>query len=174
LAVIPRLHPDVVVTDARMPRMDGPSLVAACRDRHPLLPVLVLTTFDEPDVVRGSLGAGAAGFLLKDVSPERLAEGIWAAERGELVIDPRVARVALGGAAPSAGAKDPLALLTRTERAVAERVARGMTNPEIAADLVVAEGTVKNHLTSLLRKLDQPNRTALALLLHEAFVGSRS
>ena len=174
LAVIPRLHPDVVVTDARMPRMDGPSLVAACRDRHPLLPVLVLTTFDEPDVVRGSLGAGAAGFLLKDVSPERLADGIWAAERGELVIDPRVARLALGGAAPSAGAEDPLALLTRTERAVAERVARGMTNPEIAADLVVAEGTVKNHLTSLLRKLDQPNRTALALLLHEAFVGSRS
>lgn len=174
LAVIPRLHPDVVVTDARMPRMDGPSLVAACRERHPLLPVLVLTTFDEPDVVRGSLGAGAAGFLLKDVSPERLAEGIWAAERGELVIDPRVARVALGGAAPSAGAEDPLALLTRTERAVADRVARGMANPEIAADLVVAEGTVKNHLTSLLRKLDQPNRTSLALLLHEAFVGSRS
>ncbi|HQY96249.1 MAG TPA: response regulator transcription factor [Phycicoccus sp.] len=118
LALIPRLLPDVVVTDARMPQMDGPGLVAACRERHPQLPVLVLTTFDEPDVVRGSLGAGAAGFLLKDVSPDRLAEGIWAAERGEVVIDPRVARVALGRSAPESVADDPLAILTRTERAV--------------------------------------------------------
>lgn len=173
LAVIPRVLPDVVVTDARMPRMDGPALVAACRDRHPTLPVLVLTTFDEPEVVHGSLGAGAAGFLLKDVSPERLAEGIWAAERGELVIDPRVTRVALDARSRDVATGDPLAILTRTERAVAERVARGMTNPEIAADLVVAEGTVKNHLTALLRKLDQPHRTALALLLHDAFVGGR-
>lgn len=174
LAVIPRLLPDVVVTDARMPRMDGPALVAACRDRHPSLPVLVLTTFDDPDVVHGSLGAGAAGFLLKDVSPERLAEGIWAAQRGELVIDPRVARIALGSGSPSTSSsavppEEPLAVLTRTERAVAERVARGLTNPEIAADLVVAEGTVKNHVSALLRKLDQPHRTALALMLHDAF-----
>ena len=118
LALIPRLLPDVVVTDARMPQMGGPGLVAACRERHPQLPVLVLTAFDEPDVVRGSLGAGAAGFLLKDVSPDRLAEGIWAAERGEVVIDPRVARVALGRSAPESVADDPLAILTRTERAV--------------------------------------------------------
>lgn len=169
LAVIPRLRPDVVVTDARMPRMDGPTLVAACREEHPSLPVLVLTTFDDPEVVHGSLGAGAAGFLLKDVSPERLAEGIRAAVRGELVIDPRVTRVALGAPSPRAPAHDPLAVLTRTERVVAERVARGLTNPEIAADLVVAEGTVKNHVTALLRKLDQPHRTALALLLRDAF-----
>ena len=171
LALIPRLAPEVVVTDARMPRMDGPGLVAACREQHPDLPVLVLTTFDDPDVVRGSLGAGAAGFLLKDVSPERLAEGIWAAQRGDLVIDPRVTRIALGTQSSTAPTDNPLAVLTRTERAVAERVARGLTNAEIAADLVVAEGTVKNHLTALLRKLDQPNRTALALLLHDAFQG---
>ena len=160
LAVIPRLHPDVVVTDARMPRMDGPSLVAACRDRHPLLPVLVLTTFDEPDVVRGRWVPGRPASCSRTSLPSGLAEGIWAAERGELVIDPRVARVALG-AAPSAGVKDPRA--ADPDRAGGRRAGRPrMTNPEIAADLVVAEGTVKNHLTSLLRKLDQPNRTALA------------
>lgn len=172
LAVIARTLPDVVVTDARMPVMDGPALVAACRERFPALPVLVLTTFDDADLVRGSLQAGAAGFLLKDVSPERLAESIDAVGRGELVIDPRVARAALGGAprtGPLPAEVEPLAVLTRAERAVAERVARGMTNPEIAADLIVAEGTVKNHVSALLRKLDQPHRTALALFLDRAF-----
>lgn len=183
LAVIERTAPDVVVTDARMPGMDGAGLVAACREQHPGLPVIVLTTFDDTEVVLGSLGAGAAGFLLKDVSPERLAEGIEAAARGELVIDPRVTRIVLGarggmpggrpgaaaGDAPGAGEDDTLAVLTRTERALAERVARGMTNADIAADLVVAEGTVKNHVSSLLRKLEQPNRTALALLLHDTY-----
>ncbi len=172
LAVVSQVGPDVVVTDARMPRMDGPALVAACREQHPGLPVLVLTTFDDADLVRTALRAGAAGFLLKDVSPERLAESILAVQRGELVLDPRVARAALGAPEPMADARDetePLAVLTRAERAVAERVARGMTNTEIAADLVVAEGTVKNHVTALLRKLDQPHRTGLALLLARAF-----
>lgn len=174
LAVVAQVAPDVVVTDARMPVMDGPTLVARCGEEHPDLPVLVLTTFDDADLVRGALQAGAAGFLLKDVSPERLAESIVAVSRGELVIDPRVARVALGGEArtpSSAGEEEALAVLTRAERAVAVRVAKGMTNPEIAADLVVAEGTVKNHVSALLRKLDQPHRTALALLLDRALNG---
>ena len=80
----------------------------------------------------------------------------------------------MGGEArtPSrAGEEEALAVLTRAERAVAVRVAKGMTNPEIAADLVVAEGTVKNHVSALLRKLDQPHRTALALLLDRALNG---
>ncbi len=175
LAVVARAHPDVVVTDARMPVMDGPALVAACQERFPDLPVLVLTTFDDADLVRGSLRAGAAGFLLKDVSPERLADSIAAVHRGELIIDPRVARVAIGGSPhtlqPTTDS-EPLAVLTRAERAVAERVARGMTNGEIASDLVVAEGTVKNHVSALLRKLDQPHRTALALFLARAFLAT--
>ncbi len=172
LAVIGKVHPDVVVTDARMPVMDGPTLVRRCGEIWPDLPVLVLTTFDDPDVVLGSLGAGAAGFLLKDVSPDRLIEAIHSAHNGELVIDPRVARLALTGQQDEPTAQsDPLAVLTRTERAVAEHVAQGLTNAEIADVLVVAEGTIKNHVTALLRKLAQPNRTALALLLHRAFHG---
>ena len=169
LAVIPRLHPDVVVTDARMPRMDGPSLVAACRDRHPLLPVLVLTTFDEPDVVRGSLGAGAAGFLLKDSSPEALADAVRAAHGGGLVIDPRVARAAFSR--DDTDESGPLTLLTRSERAVAEHVAQGATNAEIAAALHLAEGTVKNTVSALLTKLGQRDRTNLALTLYRALDG---
>lgn len=171
LAMIDKYAPDVVLTDARMPGMDGIDLVAACRTRFPRLPVLVLTTFDDEDVVLGSLGAGAAGFLLKDVSPERLAEAVGAAQRGELVIDPRVALLAVQ--ARASPADDQLAVLTRTERVVAEHVASGSSNREIADAMVIAEGTVKNHVSSLLRKLGQRDRTALALLLRGYFGAPR-
>lgn len=166
LALIERCAPDVVVTDARMPGMDGIDLVAACRARHPHLPVLVLTTFDDQDVVHGALEAGAAGFLLKDVSPETLAEAITALTRGEMVIDPRVVRTAL--APPSRSSADPLAALTRTERVVAAHLARGATNREIADAMVIAEGTVKNHVSAVVRKLGQRDRTATALLVRDA------
>jgi DNA-binding NarL/FixJ family response regulator len=172
LAMIAKYAPDVVLTDARMPGMDGIDLVAACRERFGSLPVLVLTTFDDEGVVLGSLQAGAAGFLLKDISPERLADAVEAAARGELVIDPRVARMVVRG--PTAGAADPLAVLTRTERVVAEHLARGRTNAEIADAMVLAEGTVKNHVSSLLRKFGQRDRTGLALLLRGYVVGSVS
>ncbi|OYN90476.1 response regulator [Parenemella sanctibonifatiensis] len=168
LTQIERCHPDVVLTDARMPGTDGIGLVRAARKAHPDLPVIILTTFDDEDLVLGSLGAGAAGFLLKDVSPETLGRAIAAALRGELVIDPRVARLAVG-ARPEDTDEDPLAVLTSAEHRVAALVARGLSNAEIAADLVLSEGTVKNHVSALLRKLGQPNRTALALLLHRCF-----
>lgn len=159
---------DVVLTDARMPGMDGIELVTACAEQHPGLPVVVLTTFDDEDVVLGSLGAGAAGFLLKDVSTETLAEALESVAGGGMVIDPRVTRIALRGQRP-APTDDALALLTRAERLVAEQVAKGATNTEIADSLVLAEGTVKNHVSALLRKLQARDRTALALILHRAF-----
>ncbi|NNG19609.1 response regulator transcription factor [Naumannella sp. ID2617S] len=170
LAMLPRCTPDVVLTDARMPGMDGLELVAELHSSHPALPVLVLTTFDDEAIVRGSLGAGAAGFLLKDVSTDRLAEAVREVANGGLVIDPRVARIALSGS-DSPDRDDSLAVLTRTERLVGERVAQGMTNAEIADDLVLAEGTVKNHVSNLLRKLQQRDRTGLALVLYRAFHG---
>lgn len=126
--------------------------------------MVILTTFDTDELVRDGVRAGAAGFLLKDVSPDRLAEAIAAVRDGGVVIDPRVAGVALRASTAETG-EDPLALLTRTERLVAAQVAAGRTNGEIAADLVLAEGTVKNHVSALLRKLNARDRTALALLL---------
>lgn len=178
--------PDVVVTDARMPGMDGVQLTAALQETHPQLPVLVLTTFDDDELVRGAIAAGASGFLLKDTSTDALADAIRAVRTGGMVIDPRVARAAFGqqrgapatappSAAPTASAASPtsehpdeLALLTPTERQVAGLLAEGRSNGEIAAALHLAEGTVKNHVSALLRKTGSRDRTALALLLVRA------
>lgn len=129
------------------------------------VPAVILTTFDDEPLVREALTAGAAGFLLKDSSTEDLVSALTAAVGGGLVIDPRVARAALT-ARRQEETVSPLATLTRAERLVAAEVATGATNAEIAQRLVLAEGTVKNHVSHLLTKLDQRDRTALALLLY--------
>ena len=169
LAVIAATAPDIVLTDARMPVMDGVSLAAAVRQAYPELPVVILTTFDDDDLVQRALGAGAAGFLLKDATTEELVLGMRLALKGGLVIDPRVARSAFTtrarGADRASTSAEPFAVLTRAEQAVARLVATGATNSEIAQTLYLVEGTVKNHVSALLRKLDQRDRTALALLL---------
>ena len=175
LAVLRAEEVDVVLADAKMPVMDGIELVRRCAREHPDLPVLVLTTFDEPDVVRGAVAAGAAGFLLKDTSIEALAEAVRAVAAGGLVIDPRVARLALTPSRERDEEDDPpvLALLTPTEREVAALVAEGLSNQAIAARMVLAEGTVKNHVSALLRKLRAADRTVLALTLYKALHSGR-
>lgn len=168
LAVLRGTAVDVVLTDARMPGMDGVELVRRLATDHPGLPAVVLTTFDDEDIITGAMAAGAAGFLLKDVSTTRLAEAIVEVAAGGLVIDPRVARLALGRGGQRT---DPLAVLTRTERQVAELVSQGMTNGEIANTMHLSEGTVKNHVSALLRKLEQRDRTGLALTLYRVLHG---
>lgn len=161
LALIPGVRPDVVLADARMPVLDGRALVERCRVDHPGLPVLVLTTFDDARLVREMLDAGAAGFLLKDVSTDTLVTAIRQVIGGGLVIDPRVARAAV---AP--GRSEPMtSVLSPAEQAVAELVALGLPNADIAERLVLAHGTVKNTVSALLRKLDERDRTSLALRL---------
>lgn len=162
LNLITAIESDVVLTDARMPGMDGLELLAICRERYPGLPVVLLTTFDDQDLVQAAVHGGASGFLLKDSSVENVGEAIRQAVTGGMVIDPRVARsaftVAVGGPGPLDG-------LSPSELQVAELVATGASNAEIASELCLAEGTVKNLVSALLRKLDQRDRTRLALLL---------
>ncbi|MDO5644157.1 MAG: response regulator transcription factor [Dermabacter sp.] len=166
LAILDSVSVDAVLTDAKMPTMGGVDLARECARVHPGLPVIVLTTFDEPDLVRGALAAGAAGFLLKDSSPSALAEALRSAVGGGMVIDPRVAKAALAPQPAGAVKEDSrLAVLTPTERSVARLVATGCTNREIAEAVHLAEGTVKNHVSSLLRKMRARDRTALALVL---------
>ncbi|WJZ02144.1 response regulator transcription factor [Corynebacterium freiburgense] len=150
---------DIVLTDAVMPGMDGPQLVAEIRRHWPSIPVAILTTFDEPDIVRRAFAAGAAGFLLKDVSPEKLTQIIETIYGGSTFIDPRIADLL--------SVPGPYECLTPSERSVAVLVGRGLSNKEIASTLFLAEGTIKNHVSTLLRKTGMPDRTRLALHFSE-------
>jgi DNA-binding NarL/FixJ family response regulator len=157
------LRPNVILMDLRMPVLDG---VSATRRLHQLLPesrVIVLTTFDDDELVFDGLRAGAAGFLLKDVSSEKLFEGIRAAARGDYFLLPSItAKVVaefarLSKSAPRVMVKLAEPLSAR-EVEILKLVATGASNKEIAESLVIAEGTVKNHLTSIFGKLDVKDR----------------
>ena len=168
LELLDRMPVDIILMDIRMPELDGVLATKAVKERYPNVGIIILTTFDDDALVQASLSAGASGFLLKNTSVEEVAIALRAVVRGGMVIDPRVARAALHATTPTNNA---LAILTRTERVVAELVAKGLTNTEIATRLVLAEGTVKNHVSALLRKLDARDRTALALTLYKALNG---
>ncbi|MEV0389764.1 response regulator transcription factor [Nonomuraea sp. NPDC050643] len=170
LRVIPRCRPDVALVDARMPRMDGVELIAQLSARHPEVTAIVLSTFDEDDYIFGALRAGAVGYLLKDCTPEELVDAIRRAGRGETVLAPPVAarlvaEIRRTPATPSALPRQ--GRLSARESEVARLIAAGATNREIATQLLITEGTVKNHVSSLLRKFGVRDRTRLALHLNE-------
>ena len=162
LARIPTLAPDVVLTDAVMPGMDGPELIRRCARDHPGLPVVLVTTFDTHDVIAPAVEAGAAGLLLKDTSPEAIVEALEAALAGDMVVDPRVAVTVVRRDRQQRGVLD---VLTPSERQVAELIGQGLTNAEIAGRLRLAPGTVKNYVSTVMRRLDFRDRTQLALFI---------
>jgi DNA-binding NarL/FixJ family response regulator len=163
------LRPDVVLMDLHMPVLDGIGATRRVRVEHPDVQVLALTTFDDDEDVFAALRAGAVGYLLKDVSSDRLVEALLAARRGESVLQPsvaaklvaRFARMTDGEAAPR---PQPLVVpLSERELEVLRLLAEGSSNREIASALFLAEGTVKNHVTNLLGKLGARDRTQAAL-----------
>ena len=162
------LTPDVVLMDLRMPVLDGIAATKRLQVDQPDVRVLALTTFDDDEEVFAALRAGAVGYLLKDVSSERLVEAVLAAARGESVLEPSVAAKVVArfaqlddSAAPTA---QPLVVaLTGRELEVVRLLADGRSNREIAAALFLAEGTVKNHVTNVLAKLEARDRTQAAL-----------
>ena len=152
--------PDVVLLDLVMPRLDGMAATALIGARHPAVRVVIVTSFSEPDRVTAALASGAAGYLLKSAGPDEVAAAITAATRDQVFLDPAVARqVARQIAAPATG----LGALTGRERAALILLAQGRSNREIAAELVISEHTVRNHVTSVLRKLQVSSRTQAAL-----------
>ena len=171
LAQVRALRPDVVLMDIRMPGMDG---VEATRRLHQLSDpprVLVLTTYDLDEYVVDSLRAGASGFLLKDVPADDLVEAVRVVHRGEAVVAPRVTRRLLDRFAqhlpsPTTG-PTTLPTLTEREHQVLLLVARGLSNAEIAAELVLSETTVKTHVSNVLMKLGLRDRVQAVVLAYE-------
>jgi DNA-binding NarL/FixJ family response regulator len=163
--------PDVVLMDIRMPVLDG---IAATRELGRLgVPsrVLVLTTYDLDEYVYAALSAGAAGFLLKTTPPDRLADGVRTVAAGEALLAPSLTRRLIEEhlRRPPPGADVPPAMrrLTEREREVLVLIARGLSNEEIAASLVVSEATVKTHVNRLLAKLALRNRVQAVVLAYE-------
>ena len=163
------LRPHVGLMDLHMPVLDGIAATRRLRVEQPEVRVLALTTFDDDEDVFAALRAGAVGYLLKDVSSDRLVAALVAAARGESVLQPSVAAKVVARFAQlpdddSRPRQQPLVVpLSERELDVVRLLAQGHSNREIAAAMFLAEGTVKNHVTNVLLKLDARDRTQAAL-----------
>jgi len=171
------LRPDVVLMDIRMPELDGIEATrqVAGGDGEPPIRVLMLTTFDLNEYVYEALRAGASGFLLKDVPPEQLAAGIRVVAAGEALLAPTITKrliAEFAQARPAEPAAPPPAFeqLTARELEVFRLIARGLSNAEIAAELVVSETTVKTHVARMLMKLGLRDRVQAVVLAYESGV----
>ena len=172
VAMTRALQPDVVLMDVRMPGTDGIEATRSIVDEHDGTRVLVVTTFDLDESAFAALRAGASGFLLKDARPDELLSGIRSVAAGDAVVAPRVTRRlldAVGSHLPDAARPpDPsLERLSPREREVAVLVAQGLTNAEIAAEMVLSEATVKGHMGRLLEKLAVRDRVQLVIWAYQ-------
>lgn len=162
------LLPSVVLMDLQMPILDGVSATRRLHEEQPSCRVIVLTTFDDDEMVFDGLRAGAVGYLLKDVPSEKLAEAIRAAARGESFLQPSVAAKVVAEFARLSGRtaavmESLIEPLSERELEILRLIARGTSNREIASGLFIAEGTVKNHVTNILAKLGVRDRTQAAI-----------
>lgn len=178
-----QLSPDLILMDIRMPVMDGLEATQTLMARADHPKVLVLTAFGTDEFVDRALRAGAAGYILKDTPPDELINAVRAAAGGTRTLSPSAIESLLGrstasapgtaeagaesGTMPDPNAPDPLAALTSREREIAEAVAQGMTNAQVARALFVSTATVKTHLARIFYKLGVNTRVQLALLVNE-------
>src|SRR5258708_31506610 len=194
LAEAERLHaqntpPDVILMDIRMPKMDGIAATKAINERWPGSHIVILTTFDDTELIYGGLHVGALGYSLKDITAEQLSLMVRTAARGQMLLQPEIASKVFSvltppaavtppvlsnnqaysslAASPSSNSSASLEQLTEREREILTLVARGASNREIAENLYLTEGTVKNHMSNVLSKLGVRDRTQAALKAKE-------
>ena len=168
---VAELAPDVVLMDIRMPELGGIEATRRITTDTPHIKVLVLTTFDLDEYVYDALRAGASGFLLKDVTADRLVEAVRAVADGSLLLGPTVTRRLVEDfttRTPVPTARKGLADLTPRELEILRAVARGLSNAEIGAELWIAEPTVKSHVSEALRKLGCRDRVQLVIAAYES------
>jgi DNA-binding NarL/FixJ family response regulator len=167
------VHPDVVLMDVRMPVLDGVGATRRLKKALPQCRVIVLTTFDDDEYVFDALRAGAVGYLLKDVASTQLVEAIRATARGESILQPSVAAKVIteftrvSSMVPGTQMEQLVEPLSERESEILGLIATGASNKEIADQLFIAEGTVKNHVTHILGKLGVRDRTQAALRARE-------
>src|SRR6266851_4083507 len=195
LAAVERLHaqntpPDVILMDIRMPQMDGIAATRAIKERWPDAHIVILTTFDDTELIHAGLRAGALGYSLKDITAEQLAMTVRTAARGQVLLQPDIASKVFSAftssnstrssassinTAPSISTAPSyidsttasIEQLTEREREILTLVARGASNRQIAENLYLTEGTVKNHMSNILGKLGVRDRTQAALKAKE-------
>ena len=162
LELVPQLKPDLILMDLQMPRMDGITAIEQLRRDHPEIAIVILTTYNEDDLMIRGLRAGARGYLLKDSSRESLLDTIHAAARGETLLKPEILARVLAPPAQSKPAPVPQTDSTLTEREleVLQAASRGERNKEIAYKLGMTERTVKAHLQSIYQKFGVDSRAA--------------
>jgi DNA-binding NarL/FixJ family response regulator len=166
------MRPDIVVMDLMMPGIDGIQATARIKAEAPDVEIIAITSFVEEARVVAALEAGASGFLLKDAEADELAAAIRSAAAGEVHLDPAIAGIVArrmrdggrGDGGPGDGTAGGLAALTARERDVLARVARGLPNRQIAAELGITERTARTHVSNILAKLGLASRTQAALL----------
>jgi DNA-binding NarL/FixJ family response regulator len=179
VALAERRRPDVILMDIRMPVLDGVEATRRLVEAGSPARILVLTTFDLDEYVHAAIRAGASGFLLKDVTPAKLVEAIRIVAGGDALLAPSVTRRLLERFAATLPAGDQssevLGQLTARETEVLRLLAGGLSNAEIASELVLSEATVKTHISSLLRKLGLRDRVQAVILAYETgLVGARA
>lgn len=165
-----KLRPDVILMDIRMPEMDGVECTKRIKEKYPEIFVIVLTTFDDDEYIYGALKYGASGYLLKGISMKELAQSIRTVVSGQAMINPEITnkvvrlfnQMAQGNFAIQVR-NDQTDDLTPTEWKVIQKIGCGLSNKEIAAALLLSEGTVRNYLSTILSKLELRDRTQLAI-----------
>ena len=172
IRLVRSLLPSVVLMDLQMPVLDGVAATRRLHEEQPDCRVIVLTTFDDDEMVFDGLRAGAVGYLLKDAPSEKLAEAIRVAARGETFLQPSVAAKVVAEFArltrkPLPSANSVIEPLSERELEILRLITQGASNREIAGKLFLAEGTVKNHVTNILGKLEVRDRTQAALKAKE-------
>ncbi|MDH4422994.1 MULTISPECIES: response regulator transcription factor [Bacillus] len=167
LVKVGEANPDVVLMDLYMPEMDGVEATAHIKKEYPDVKVIVLTSFSDQAHVLPALKAGASGYILKDVEPDQLVEAIRSAYKGNIQLHPDIANALLSQSLPEEEKEEEhfihVDVLTARENEVLQLLAKGMSNKEVAAVLVITEKTVKAHVSSILSKLNLSDRTQAAL-----------